>query len=272
MFIKKFIFFGDAFIHIGDIRPYDLRHKIEDGKFIKKHIPRIIFGKFDCSALKLKTLENCPSKIFGEFTCDSNFIANLNFFPKKITKSISLMDNKLTSLKGMIDCVKSFFNCSHNLLSTLEGGPKVVYGNYICSNNKLTSLKGSPHTLLNGHFDCSYNLLTDLKNAPLHVYSFDCNFNELSNLYGCPSILNFLTSYGNKSNLIIEQTFIESKRSIYFGHKIYDYWQELYNHIFAYNLNITDINWPDDIIESNIFNKQEKNILKSNKIISKFNL
>jgi hypothetical protein len=107
------------------------------GEFLLKDAPAGIIplkfykvdGRFDCSYLKLISLENSPRYVTGNFIC---------------------RDNKLTSLVGGPEVVGGAYNCINNMLTSLEGAPKHVE-TFICSNNPLISLKGVP-AIITGDF------------------------------------------------------------------------------------------------------------------------
>lgn len=55
---------------------------------------------------------------------------------------------------------------------------------------------------VSGHFDCSYNFLTSLEGCPQSVGDFYCENNGLTSLYGCPQII--LGDFDCQDNEIID--------------------------------------------------------------------
>lgn len=128
-----------------------------------------IYGDFNCSNNKLKTLLGCPEEVQGSFFCFNNKLKNLEYSPKKIHKDYLCFSNQLASLYGAPHEIYGDFYCSFNQLQTLEYSPKVVNGDYNCSSNMINSLWGSPKIIRN-NFDCSDNVLHNLEYTPLLVY------------------------------------------------------------------------------------------------------
>ena len=145
---------------------------------------KYVKGNFNCSALRLTTLNGCPNTVEGNFSCQHN---------------------KLISLEGGPNIVNGMtYNCSHNKLTSLKGLPQSFNNEVICNNNyNLKSLEGCPknlrnlycyncdiHTLINGplhvtgYFLCYNNSLTTLDGSPKIDIVFNCNNNPIKSLKG----------------------------------------------------------------------------------------
>jgi hypothetical protein len=72
-----------------------------------------VFGNFNISYSKLKSLKGCPTEVRGSFFCDHSNLTSLEYCPKIVSGNFYCMDNPLTSIKDAPDEVK-FFACSWN--------------------------------------------------------------------------------------------------------------------------------------------------------------
>lgn len=128
-----------------------------------------IYGNFNCSNNKLKTLLGCPDEVKGTFSCFNNKLKNLEYSPKIVHKDYICFSNQLASLYGAPHEIPGDFYCSFNQLLSLEYSPKIVKGDYNCSSNMIDSLWGSPK-VIGKTFDCSDNSLKNLEYTPALVY------------------------------------------------------------------------------------------------------
>lgn len=97
--------------------------------------------------------------------------------------------------------LKSLFDnlVKQNLISKNEDGSYDIKCGICLTDMKLSTLTDIPYELhkINGTFDCSYNNFTNLKGCPIIVnQNFYCSFNKLTSLEGCSQIIgkNFVVS------------------------------------------------------------------------------
>ena len=97
----------------------------------------LVFGKingnFNCSHLKLTTLEGCPTEVNGDFYCSHNLLKNLKDSPKIVRDNYFCNNNLLTSLEGCVKRIDANFYCGDNKLIDLSNGPTYVCHLYACS-------------------------------------------------------------------------------------------------------------------------------------------
>jgi Leucine-rich repeat (LRR) protein len=123
---------------------------------------RVNVHDFECTHLRLTSLEGCPKNVTGSFDCQANQLTSLLGCPAKVG-SFSCYDNKLTSLEGgPVEIKDGGYSCSDNLLTSLLGCPTEIKGTFNCYNNKLSSLAGFP-AKLDGRGNCYGNNLTSLQ-------------------------------------------------------------------------------------------------------------
>jgi len=170
------------------------------------HIPvqfGVVYGNFDVSHNRLKSLDGCPSEIWGDFLGDWNQLNTLVGGPKHVAGYYSVSHNKLTSLDGCAQLPHSL-DCSFNQLMDLVGGPLLVISDYVCSNNFLTTLEGVAHTVP-GTLNFSNNMVVSLTGSPEVVgWDFNGQGNRLANLLGGPRRVN--GTYNVAYNLLTRLT------------------------------------------------------------------
>ena len=103
--MKNGVFKGDFVVTSDMVKDCKLNFPIE---------MKEVSGRFDCSVVKLTTLEGAPKEVGGNFYCSGNELTNLEGAPEKVGLG---------------------FMCHHNKLTSLEGAPKEVGGNFDCSYN-----------------------------------------------------------------------------------------------------------------------------------------
>lgn len=178
-----------------------------DHKFVRIHSEDLIDGKlpfkfnlvtgdFNCSGIKLESLEGCPEKVGGAFYCENNNLKSLKGGPKEVDRSFFCQKNKLETLEGSPEKIGWTFDCSHNNLTSLKGCTKEIVFNFYCSYNQLTTLEGGPEKVgcglpgssnIYGGYECSNNKLTSLLGMAKTIGRYvDCTHNELISLEGCP--------------------------------------------------------------------------------------
>lgn len=165
------------------------------------------------------------------------------------------------------DQVNGDFFCTHKKLTTLKGCPTTISGDFICYNNKLTSLEGCPSKVKG--FYCHNNILTSLKGCPDVINGdFICFNNKLTSLEWCPIIISGQFDFSdNLLDLEIERDFIKSG-----SYSIQsNYWSDLFKYMIKKKIDLNKITtWPDSFIQT--LDYKYKNMLKSYKVINKFNL
>ena len=95
----------------GSVLRYMLKYFIKNGKLTIKFNKVSIW--FDCSNLKLISLDGCPKYVGDDFGCSNN---------------------KLTSLEGCPKYVNGFFDCSYNKITNLDYAPEKCIGLFIYHN------------------------------------------------------------------------------------------------------------------------------------------
>ena len=119
------------------------------------------------------------------------YITSLKGFPKEIDGDFNIAHNPhITTLRGSPKIVQNgctFYNLPN--LTSLVGGPKEVYSHYFVNYTQITNLKGMATTI--GQINVAHNKLVSLEGAMLEdpVTEFDCSYNELTTLKGCPKIV-----------------------------------------------------------------------------------
>lgn len=81
----------------------------------------------------------------------------------------------------------------------------VIDGNVNLSRLKLTKIPFRFRKITHGYFDCSYNNLTSLEGCPEHINGyFNCSNNQLTTLEYCPKVVNgsFNCGYNKITSLI----------------------------------------------------------------------
>ena len=120
---------------------------------------------FNCSGLKLTSLNNCPIAVSGIFSCHKcEHLTNLIGAPKVVgSKFICSRCKNLKTLEGAPKHINNNFDCVECIsIKTLEGSPNIVNGDFNCSGcYSLVSLKGVQY--INGNFRHAYcpNLILD---------------------------------------------------------------------------------------------------------------
>jgi hypothetical protein len=80
-----------------------------------KKIPlvfNIVSGTFDCSKMRLTTLENCPKKVGGDFNCSFNHLISLEYAPIDVGGTF-MFDNSVKNLYTGY-CVNNFTQVFRN--------------------------------------------------------------------------------------------------------------------------------------------------------------
>lgn len=130
-----------------------------------------VSGSFDCSRLRLTSLEGAPQFVGGSFHCASNNLTSLEGAPHTVGRSFYCSENKLTNLVGAPQSISGSFYCSNNSLTTLKGAPSIVGNTFACSSNELKNLEGAPEEVGNV-FYCHDNPLRTLGNIETQVGEF----------------------------------------------------------------------------------------------------
>lgn len=202
---------------------------ITNGK-INRKLPNIINGEFNCSNLKLTTLEGCPKEVKGDFFCAKNLLTDLKHCPEKIGEAFHCSFNKLTSLEGCPTIINGIFNCSKNELTNLKNGPDDVYGNFYCHENKLTSLEGCPIYIKGRLIYIIKNITTDLVGYP-----------KYDDLY-------------TESKFIKSDFYTQKER----------YWKDLLQFMMAEKINLDNVKgWPKGFLSPEVI-ASAKGIVKFN--------
>lgn len=82
-----------------------------------------ISGDFNCYAIGLQSLENCPKSIGGVFNADFNYLTSLVGSPETIGNLFTFRSNQVTSFEGSPKQCGDI-DCSHNQITSFEGIPK----------------------------------------------------------------------------------------------------------------------------------------------------
>ena len=162
-----------------------------------------ILTNLSFGSIALLTVVNCSNNLLTTLNA-TNFSNNINSTP-----ILDCSTNQLTSL--ILGQNITNVNCKNNLLSSLDYSYRqTVNGSYnylICANNQLTSLNITGSAL--NDLDCSNNLLYTLDltgitmptsyvfGATLIRPTFDCSFNQLTNLIFNNSQFNFFKCTNN---------------------------------------------------------------------------
>lgn len=156
---------------------------------------RNVYGRFDCSYNKLKSLKNSPIYVGGSFKCVHNKLKSLKYIPERIDGSIEVTSNELTSLKYVQEVVNGNFVCNKNKLKSLKYAPKEVSGSFACSVNELTSMEYSPKIASSIFF--TNNDVRDLNHIgeAILIGSSDNPVHELYLLFKDPSEIELFNEY-----------------------------------------------------------------------------
>ena len=190
----------------------------------------VVEGDFNCRDNGLRNLKGCP-KVKGKIKADGNLIESLEGYhiyqdgrfydichlPKNfvIKGDLDLRGMSLGALPDLSDVVvEGNFDCSKNSLKNLKGCPKVKRETIACWNN-LESLENycihqdgrwydiyhlPENFVIKGDLDLISMKLTALPDLS-HVIvegNFDCRYNRLRNLKGCPKVKGKIKADGNQ--------------------------------------------------------------------------
>lgn len=170
---------------------------------VGKYKNGVLKGNFDCSIMKLSTLEGAPEEVTGDFYCSGNFLTSLDHAPKKVGRNFDCSSNNIKSLNGAPSYVGGYFECSKNKLTTLEGSPNRLNGIFNCSYNNLKSLVGAPKEI-DGNFIATNCGIYDLSGIPTYVGGYlDLSRNIIDSLDEMPTTLN-TTIFLEKNRLYLK--------------------------------------------------------------------
>ncbi len=161
---------------------------LENGKFPIKF--NLIRGDFNCSNIKLSTLENSPKIVEGKFDCSNNILTSLQNSPEDVFSFDCSSNPALTSLEGIpkiireskpdkttikpghLEVILNFSNCSITSFDPLSTITTFGLGGINCSNNKIKEFYSSginPTITQVTNFNCSGNQLTSLEKSPVII-------------------------------------------------------------------------------------------------------
>ena len=126
--------------------------------------------------------------------------------PLGYIENISLEGVGLTSLHNFPDKVKYDVEISNNELKSLDGCPSEIGGKLLCDHNQINTLEDLNSTLAVQVFSCSHNKLTDLRGCPSVMDRINVSNNPLTSLKGMPQAISSTTSNG-----IIKEVQLDAK-------------------------------------------------------------